>query len=234
MSAQAQVRATNLRASPTGTTFDVTMHGETWTDLFLQMPGAHNVQNALSAIAIGHELGLTETQVKKALRTFQGVKRRFTKTGEAGGVTVIDDYGHHPVEISAVLKAARQMVEGTSARIIAVAQPHRYSRLSDLMNEFATCFNEADTVFVADVYAAGESPIVGVSAESLVERLSESGHNDARYLKGGAESLPAEIAAMAQSGDFVICLGAGDITAWAAALPEALEKLNSKANRNAL
>jgi UDP-N-acetylmuramate--alanine ligase len=184
-------------------------------EITLPMAGQHNVQNALAAIAIGRELGAPEKAIRKGLAGFGGVRRRFTFTGEARGVKVVDDYGHHPVEISNVLKAARAVSNG---RVIAVMQPHRYSRLRDLFQDFCRCFNDADLVIVADVYPAGESPIEGASRDALIEGLKRHGHRHVIALEGPA-ALPALITAEARAGDLVVCLGAGDITAWAQALP---------------
>jgi UDP-N-acetylmuramate--alanine ligase len=183
--------------------------------LMLPMPGEHNALNATAAIAVADQLKVPAEAIRKGLLGFSGVKRRFTKTGTVGGITVIDDYGHHPVEIAAVLKAARQ---STRREVIAVVQPHRYSRLNDLFDQFATCFNDADTVVVAPVYAAGEQPIEGVTHEELVSRIRARGHRDARVIDR-PEALAPLIAARAQDGDYVVCLGAGNITQWAAALP---------------
>jgi UDP-N-acetylmuramate--alanine ligase len=192
------------------------------TGLMLPMPGQHNVLNATAAVAVARELGVSDAAIRQGLAGFGGVKRRFTTTGVANGVRVIDDYGHHPVEILNVLKAARAVVgEG---RVIAVVQPHRYSRLHDLFSEFCACFNDADTVIVADVYAAGEQPIEGADKMSLVEGLRRFGHRRAIPLDSPA-ALPALIAEEAKPGDLVVCLGAGDITAWAYALPGQLEAL---------
>jgi UDP-N-acetylmuramate--alanine ligase len=185
------------------------------------MAGEHNVRNSLAAIAIGRELGASERAIRKGLAGFGGVRRRFTFTGMARGVSVVDDYGHHPVEIASVLKAARAVTNG---RVIAVVQPHRYSRLHDLFGEFCRCFNDADTVIVADVYPAGEAPIEGASRDALVEGLKRFGHRHVLALEGAA-SLPSLIAAEAHEGDLVVCLGAGDITTWAQALPTQLAAL---------
>jgi UDP-N-acetylmuramate--alanine ligase len=192
--------------------------------LELPMPGEHNALNATAAIAVADQLKVPAEAIRKGLKTFSGVKRRFTRTGSVGGITIIDDYGHHPVEISAVLKAARQ-----SARrdVVAVVQPHRYSRVNDLFNEFATCFNDADTVLVAPIYAAGEAPLDGVTHDELVARIRARGHRDARVLDK-PESLARVIAERAADGDYVVCLGAGNITQWAAALPAELGKLIGK------
>jgi UDP-N-acetylmuramate--alanine ligase len=194
-------------------------------DLFLPVLGLHNVQNSLAAVAIAHELKLPTDKLREALAEFTGVKRRFTKTGSWNGVTVIDDYGHHPVEITAVLKAARLAVSNTpEARVIAVMQPHRYTRLSSLFDDFCTCFNDADAVIVADVYAAGEMPIEGVDREALVDGLRRHGHRNVVGLED-----PAQLANLVRHeikpGDLVVCLGAGTITQWANALPDDLAAL---------
>jgi UDP-N-acetylmuramate--alanine ligase len=192
--------------------------------LTLPMPGEHNALNATAAIAVADQLKVPAEAIRKGLLGFSGVKRRFTRTGTVGGITVIDDYGHHPVEIAAVLKAARQ---STRREVIAVVQPHRYTRLHDLFDQFATCFNDADTVVVAPVYAAGEQPIEGVTHEELVTRIKARGHRDARVIDR-PEALAPLIASRAQDGDYVVCLGAGNITQWAAALPVELGKLIGK------
>ncbi|MGD1927215.1 MAG: glutamate ligase domain-containing protein, partial [Paracoccaceae bacterium] len=193
-------------------------------DCALPMPGDHNVSNALAAVAVARHLGMKTQEIRAALAAFGGVNRRFTKVGEVNGVTIIDDYGHHPVEIAAVLKAARQAVEDTpDARVIAVHQPHRYARLHDLFSEFCGCFNDADVVAIADVFAAGEEPIDGVSRDALVGGLRAHGHRSAHILKG-ADHLPEFVKDHAQPGDLVVCLGAGTISAWANALPETLAK----------
>jgi UDP-N-acetylmuramate--alanine ligase len=233
---QADVQATNIRSGVEGSLFDVSfnnhVNGEELIlrDVFLPMMGQHNVQNALAALTIARRMGIAPASMKNALSNFSGVKRRFTKTGTANGVSVIDDYGHHPVEIAAVLKAARQAVGDTGGRVIAVVQPHRYSRLHSLFNDFCTCFNDADSVIVADVYAAGEAPIDGASKEKLAEGLTACGHKDVQVLQS-ADGLASLIAQRAQPGDFVICLGAGDITKWAYALPAALEDIFAKSQK---
>jgi len=225
MSPQADIRAVNVRFAAGGASFDVQItdrvSGEKRMvrDLRLPMPGAHNVLNSLTTVAIAREMGFGDEVIAKALATFAGVKRRFTKTGEVGGITVIDDYGHHPVEISAVLRAARTAYTG---RVIAVVQPHRYSRLQSLFLDFCTCFNDADTVIVADVYAAGEQPIEGVSRDHLVEGLRAHGHRHVIALPG-ADALASIVGQVARPGDLVVCLGAGNITQWAAALPAQLQ-----------
>ena len=168
---------------------------------------------------------IEDAVLRRALAGFAGVKRRFTKVGEAGGVTVIDDYGHHPVEIAAVLEAARSVARG---RVVAVVQPHRYTRLRDLFEDFCTCFNDADAVLVADVYAAGESPIEGIHRDALVEGLRSHGHRQVAPLVD-VDDLPAMIDSLTAPGDLVVCLGAGSITSWAAALPGQLEALRGKA-----
>lgn len=190
-------------------------------DLMLPMPGRHNASNATAAIAVARELGVSDAAIRKAIATFGGVKRRFTKTGEWNGVTVIDDYGHHPVEIAAVLKAAR---ESTNGKIIAVVQPHRYTRLQSLFEEFCTCFNDADAVVVADVYAAGETPIEGIDRDRFVAGLRAHGHREVVPLSAASE-LAGIVKGLARSGDLVVCLGAGNITQWAYALPDQLKAL---------
>jgi UDP-N-acetylmuramate--alanine ligase len=187
------------------------------------MLGQHNVQNALAAIAVGVEMEIDDETLRGAFLTFKGVKRRFTKTGEAGGITVIDDYGHHPVEIAAVLKAARQ----AGARdVLAIVQPHRYTRLASLFTEFCTCMNDAGTVIIADVYAAGEPPIPGVDRDALVDGLRASGHRSVVPLTD-VDHLAEMVHAIARPGDYVICLGAGTITNWAQELPAQLAALQS-------
>ena len=227
LSPQADIRAVNIRLGGDGSHFDVVVtdrmsrEERTIPKLFLPMFGDHNVQNSLTAVAVAEELGLGDEVVRATLRNFRGVRRRFTKTGEWNGVSIIDDYGHHPVEIAAVLKAARAIVGG---RVIAVVQPHRYTRLADLFDGFCTCFNDADTVLVADVYAAGEVPIAGINREALVAGLGAHGHRDARAL-AGAEALAPTIHELTRPGDMVVCLGAGSITYWANSLPAELAEL---------
>ncbi len=224
---QADVRAENLRVEAGHSVFDVVVaerHGEAARRIdgfTLPMLGHHNVSNALAALVVGREIGISDELCRAALAGFGGVKRRFTKTGEVNGVTVIDDYGHHPVEITAVLTAARQATQG---RVIAVVQPHRYTRLRDLFEDFCTCFNDADQVIVADVFAAGEDAIEGFDKDSLVAGLRARGHRNAAALES-PDALPAVIRDSAAPGDLVVCLGAGSSTAWANALPAALEQL---------
>jgi UDP-N-acetylmuramate--alanine ligase len=226
-SPQADVRYFNRRVEGATSVFDVAIRhrhsGETTeiTDLKLPMPGEYNVANATAAIAVAHELGLSAEAIATGLAAFSGVKRRFTHVGSWRGVDVYDDYAHHPVEIKSVLSAAR---DACSGRVIAISQPHRYTRLESLFNEFAACFNDADIIAIAPVYAAGEEPIEGVSAEELVSRIRAGGHRDARLLEG-PEALAPLVASIAQKGDFVVCLGAGSITGWAAALPAVLDKI---------
>ncbi|WP_036263445.1 UDP-N-acetylmuramate--L-alanine ligase [Methylocapsa aurea] len=184
-------------------------------NIVMPMPGHHNALNATAAIAVAHQLGMGADAIRAALKGFGGVKRRFTRTGEWNGATIFDDYGHHPVEIAAVLRAARA---STKARVIAIVQPHRYTRLHSLFNEFASCFNDADVVIVADVYAAGEAPIEGADRDSLVAALKARGHRQALALLSPAD-LPGLIGSLAQPGDYVVFLGAGNITQWAYALP---------------
>jgi UDP-N-acetylmuramate--alanine ligase len=227
LSPQADVQAQNPEVVGQGVTFDVEIKDRAGAverrieRLSLAMLGRHNVQNALAAIAVAHELGIGDDVLRRTLGGFGGVKRRFTRTGTVRGITVIDDYGHHPVEIRAVLETARQ---ATGGRVIAVVQPHRYSRLAALFEDFCTACNDADSVLVADVYAAGEAPIEGISRDALVAGLRRHGHRDARPLPG-PEALPGMIAELAAPGDLVVCLGAGSITTWANALPAELRRL---------
>jgi len=224
---QADVRFVNLVVDGPTSQFDVQIAkrktGETTEikGLRLPMPGRHNVSNATAAIAVAHELGISAEDIKKGLSSFGGVKRRFTHTGSWKGVDVFDDYGHHPVEIKAVLKAARDSAKG---RVIAIVQPHRFTRLASLFDEFAACFNDADTVIVAPVYTAGEDPIEGVTSEALVSRIRTAAHRDARYITGPQDIAPL-IATIAKPDDFVVFLGAGNITQWAYALPKELAAL---------
>ncbi|ALG70948.1 UDP-N-acetylmuramate--alanine ligase [Azospirillum thiophilum] len=226
-SPQADIRAVNVELGTDGAKYDVLIYdrhtGESRAIAGVRLPmyGPHNVQNSLACFAVGNEMGLPDVVMRDSMAKFQGVKRRFTKTGETNGITVIDDYGHHPVEIAAVLKAARTAGTG---RTIAVVQPHRYSRLAALFEEFCTCFNDADAVIVADVYAAGEAPIEGVSRDSLVEGLRMHGHRHVVALHTPQE-LAQVVREMAKTGDFVVCLGAGNITQWANALPGELSAL---------
>jgi UDP-N-acetylmuramate--alanine ligase len=226
---QADVRAENVVIGPDGATYDIViadrLHGSQRVidGVHLPMYGRHNVQNSLAAVVVASELGFADQAIRTGLATFSGVKRRFTKTGESGGVVVIDDYGHHPVEIAAVLRAAR---DATKGRVIAVVQPHRFTRLKSLFEEFCTCFNDADTVIVADVYPAGEAAIDGINRDALVEGLLSHGHRHAEALAAPA-ALAEMIQARAKPGDFVVCLGAGSISGWANALPAQLDALAS-------
>ncbi len=226
---QADVRVTNVRSSADGNIFDVTFAGwlsegadEHLKDIFLPMLGDYNVLNSLASLTIAHEMGVPHATMKDAMKNFSGVKRRFTKTGVSNGITVVDDYAHHPVEIQAVLKAARQAVDPIGKKVVAVMQPHRYTRLRDLMDDFCTCFNDADSVVISDVHEAGESPIEGVDKEHLVKGILERGHKSAQILPALSD-LPKIVADIAEEGDFVICLGAGSISAWAHDLPEQLD-----------
>ncbi len=229
-SAQADVRGINVAPEAGANRFEVIIRHRDGTvrsveDIVLPMSGRHNVQNALAAVAVAIELGLDDATIQRGFAAFGGVKRRFTKVGDVDGVAIIDDYGHHPVEIRAVLAAAREGVTQVSgARVIAVCQPHRYSRLGGLMDEFAQAFNDADIVYVTPVYAAGEAPVEGVSAQALVARLIERGHRAAAAIDRApdlAEALAVEI----RAGDIVVCLGAGDITKWAAGLAQGIAEM---------
>ena len=221
--AQADVRATNLTYKRGVAHFDIEFSdGLVVEGCTLPMPGDHNVSNALAAVAVARHLGMKGAEIRDALASFKGVNRRFTRVGEIDGVTIIDDYGHHPVEIAAVLKAARQAVE-PDARVIAVHQPHRYSRLSTLFDDFCTCFNEADVVGIAEVYAAGEDPIPGASREDLVAGLIRHCHRHARAVFS-EDDLERLVREQARPGDIVVCLGAGTISGWANNLPGRLSK----------
>lgn len=229
-SLQADICGVNIRSLEGGNTFDVIVRQRGLEDrriegVHLPMPGRHNVQNALAAIAVSIEMGCSDEVIRTGFARFGGVRRRFTKVGslalDGGAVTVIDDYAHHPVEIRAVLAAAREAVAGSGGRVIAVAQPHRYSRLNDLMNDFQSCFDDADIAYVAPVYPAGEEPLQGVDHTALVAGMKARGHRAAREIAGAgalADVLAGEIA----PGDMVVCLGAGDITRWAAGLAPAI------------
>jgi UDP-N-acetylmuramate--alanine ligase len=220
--AQADVRAINLSYESGVAHFDVALQAEDKVieGCSLPMPGDHNVSNALSAVAVARHLGMKSGQIRTALANFGGVNRRFTRVGEIDGVTIIDDYGHHPVEIAAVLKAARQ---ATNGRVIAVHQPHRYTRLSHHFDEFCACFNDADVVGIAEVFSAGETPIEGASRDDLVAGLIRHGHRHARAVMG-EDDLERLVREQARPGDMVVCLGAGTISAWANALPARLQK----------
>ncbi|MDD4615735.1 MAG: UDP-N-acetylmuramate--L-alanine ligase [Alphaproteobacteria bacterium] len=228
-SPQADVRAVNVVPQPEGTHFDVVVTdrkkntAQTIEGFFLSVIGKHNVQNSLAAISVGIQLGIGDTVLKSALSKFESVKRRFTRIGTVNGITVVDDYGHHPVEIAATLKAALQ-AKGDKGKIIAVMQPHRYTRLSSLFNDFCKTFNDANAVIVADVYPAGEAPIEGANRDALVEGLRAHGHRDVHALRD-PKDLAGMIASMAQPDDYVIFLGAGSISQWAYALPKELEKI---------
>jgi len=226
-SAQSDVRGENVTPYPGGNRFDVTIrHRDGQTERLegvdLPMPGRHNVQNALAAIAVALEMQCPHSTIHEGFSRFHGVKRRFTKVGEiktgAEPAIVIDDYGHHPVEIRAVLSAAR---EGAQGRVIAVAQPHRYTRLRDHMGDFQQAFNDADVVYVTPVYPAGEQPIEGVDSEALVAGLKDRGHRIVSVVES-ADALAAALADMVEPNDQVVCLGAGDITKWAAGLGDAV------------
>ena len=229
-SPQADIRAADVRLGRDGAWYDIIIsdslseRGRTISNVFLPMFGRHNMQNSLAAAAVAEAMALGDEALRAALHNFKGVKRRFTKTGEWNGVTIIDDYGHHPVEIAAVLKAARAIAD---EKVIAVVQPHRFTRLANLFDDFCTCFNDADIVLVADVYAAGELPIEGVSREALVAGLLEHGHRNAHPL-GDPSELAAAIKEIARPGDLVVCLGAGSITNWANSLPVELAALRSQ------
>jgi UDP-N-acetylmuramate--alanine ligase len=231
-SALADVRADNVTPVAGGSRFDAVILGRegdrrTIEGVHVPIPGRHNVQNALAAIAVALELGISDETILSGFERFEGVKRRFTKVGEVDGAIVIDDYAHHPTEIRAVLAAAREGASSSSGtgdgagggRVIAVMQPHRYTRLQSLMEEFQNAFNDADVVFVAPVYAAGEEPIEGADSSALVEGLRAHGHRMVRAV-ADLDELCRELRDLAADGDMVICMGAGDITKWAAAVAD--------------
>ena len=231
-SPQAEVRAINLAPGAVGVTFEVMITRPEGSRHFanricLPMFGEHNVLNALAAIAIATELEIDEKVILRTLAGFEGVKRRFTKIGQTGGVAIVDDYGHHPVEITAALKAARSASQGC---IIAVIQPHRFSRIKELFEEFCTCFNDADTVIIADIYSAGEQPIPGIDKLTLIDGIKSRGHRNVLALEKPTE-LPALIHSITNAGDLVICLGAGNITTWATGLPDALAEHQAAAGK---
>ena len=222
-SAQADVRGENVTPIPGGNRFDVAIRQRDGSvrrieGIELPMPGRHNVQNAIAAIAVAVEMACSDDVIQTGFAKFTGVKRRFTKVGEVDGITVIDDYAHHPVEIRAVLSAAREGVQG---RVIAVVQPHRFTRLRDHMEEFQAAFNDADIVFATPVYAAGEQPIEGIDSDEMVAGMKARGHRSAQVI-AGQDALAATLAETAQPGDMVVCLGAGDITKWAGGLADAI------------
>jgi UDP-N-acetylmuramate--alanine ligase len=227
---QADVRLVDLTHADGRSHFSVLFRDRTGATVHeigkvtLPMPGRHNALNAVSAIAVAHELGVSDDIIRLALAGFRGVRRRFTRTGQWNGITVIDDYGHHPVEIAAVLRAARESSKG---QVIAVVQPHRYTRLSTLFEPFCTCFNDADAVIVAHVYPAGEQPIAGADRDSLVQGMRARGHRQVVPLDG-PEQLAVLIGKLARPGDYVVCLGAGSITQWAYALPDELRAIGEK------
>jgi len=228
-SAQADVRGESVTPVPGGNRFTVVLRRRDGTfhrieNIGLPMPGRHNVQNALAAIAVAREMGVPDAVIRDGFAKFGGVKRRFTKVGEiavdGGNVAVIDDYGHHPVEIRAVLSAAR---EGTRGRVIAVVQPHRFTRLRDHMEDFQGAFNDADVVYAAPVYAAGEAAIDGVNSATMVEGIKARGHRSAHCI-AGPDDLARDLAPLLRADDIVVCLGAGDITRWAAGLADAVRR----------
>ncbi len=223
-SAQADVRGENVTPYPGGNRFDAVIRQRDGSQrriagIDLPMPGRHNVQNALAAVAVASEMGCEDAEIQGGFSNFNGVKRRFTKVGEVAGATIIDDYGHHPVEIRAVLAAAREGV--STGRVIAVVQPHRFTRLRDHLEDFESAFNDADMVFAAPVYAAGEAPIDGISSDTMVQGMKARGHRSAQVI-AGPDELAEALAQVVQPGDMVVCLGAGDITKWAAGLADAI------------
>jgi UDP-N-acetylmuramate--alanine ligase len=229
-SPQADARLADLEYTDGESRFSVVLSdrrsgtSQVMKNLSLAMPGDHNALNATAAIAVANELGIAEEGIRKGLKGFAGVKRRFTRTGSHNGIDIFDDYGHHPVEIAAVLRAARKVGHG---RVLAVVQPHRYTRLAHLFDEFCRCFNDAHAVVVAPVYPAGEQPIQGITHDALAEGLRDRGHRQVLRIDG-ADELPVLIRNLALPGDIVVCLGAGTITQWAYALPGQLAELDAK------
>ena len=212
---QADVRGDNIRSDINGTTFDVYVNGKLTPDVYIPLHGKHNIQNTLASIAVAIEVGIKDFYA--LYQDFNGVKRRFTKTGTFNGATVIDDYAHHPVEINAVLQASRSATKG---KVYAIKQPHRYTRLETLFEDFSTCFNDADAVFITPVYEAGEKPIQGINHNTLVDAIIQSGHNHARAMDS-FNAVKKQLHEIAEEGDIIIFLGAGDITTWANSLPNA-------------
>ena len=233
----ADVRAVNIRSTHDAMLFDIQLSdrlmgtSETIADISFPMLGEHNVQNALAAISVALEMGIDRNIIRNALATFKGVGRRFDIKGVSHGITIIDDYGHHPVEIKAALSAGRLKANG--GKLFAVVQPHRYSRLRDLFDDFCSCFNEADHVIVADVYAAGEAPLEGFGKEELVSGLQAYGHRNVQALEA-PDKLAQMIAQVANDGDIIMCLGAGTITNWAADLPSQLDGELTKMTKGGL
>ena len=231
LSVMADVRAVNIRSNHDNMLFDIQLSdrlmgaAEKMSDISFPMLGTHNVQNALAAISVALEMGIESEIIREALANFKGVGRRFDIKGSAHGITVIDDYGHHPVEIKAALNAGRMKANG--GKLIAVVQPHRYTRLRDLFDDFCSCFNDADTVIVADVYAAGEQPLDGFGKDDLVSGLQAHGHRNV-FALSAPEALASLVADQAADGDIIMCLGAGTITNWAGSLPDELNALLSK------
>lgn len=224
---QADVRAENIIFEGANARYDIVFRergeeAQRLSDVRLPMPGVHNVLNSLAAATVARKLGVSDAAIKSGFAKFSGVKRRFSRVGDWKGVTIIDDYGHHPVEIAAVLRAARNV---TAGKVIAVVQPHRFTRVRDLFDQFCACFNDADIAIVTDIYTAGEAQIEGVTRDALVAGAQSHGHKDVRALTGW-DALPGMIAAVAEPGDYIVCLGAGDITKYANALPDALKALN--------
>ncbi|MBY8974984.1 UDP-N-acetylmuramate--L-alanine ligase [Rhodobacteraceae bacterium NNCM2] len=218
LSRQADIRAENIRYEAGAMRFEVVARDEPAVTMSLPMPGEHNVLNALAAIGVARELKIEMDDIARGLASFDGVRRRFTKVGEWNGATIIDDYGHHPVEIDAVLKAARSAVRESGGKVIAIHQPHRFTRLQDLFEEFCACFNNADVVAITDVFAAGEPPIEGISRDALVGGLRAHGHRSAHAMTA-PDGMADFVKAHAEPGDIVVCLGAGTISGWTNALP---------------
>lgn len=221
----ANFQAININVTAEGSYFDVQLHKgklhEVMTGFYLPTPGFHNVQNALAAVAIAFELGFDRDIIINGFKQFQGVGRRFTKTGEVHGILVVDDYAHHPKEVEATLKTARIVANNRNGRVVAVLQPHRYTRLANLFDDFASCFNDADIVYISDIYSAGEQPIAGISSGELVKAIAKTNKQCFHFV--GEHDLPSILAEKVKTDDIILCMGAGTITKWAYNLPEALK-----------
>lgn len=223
ISPQADIRAENITTTAQGQVFDLTLNKpleeevQRWHEVSLPMHGRHNLLNALAAIAVAEDLGMPMPEIKRALARFEGVKRRFTQVGDFQGAQIVDDYAHHPVEIAATLNSARQAAQASGGRVIAVCQPHRYSRVKSLFDEFCTCFNQADLVCITPVYEAGEQPIEGISREALVEGIRNAGHRDVRAVDAPPK-LSLQLQDLVKPHDVVVCMGAGSISNWACEL----------------
>ncbi len=221
MTSQADYQAKEVSLKPLGSRFKVIHHDQDLGWFELSVPGVHNINNSLAAIAVARELDMDVEVIRKAIKEFSGVQRRFQIKGEAKGIIVVDDYGHHPTEVKATLAAA---ASGLERRVVVVFQPHRYTRTQHLLEEFFTAFNQADKLIMMDIYAAGEKPIPGVSGEALYEGIKKHGHRDVTYI-ADKEKIADHMAEVLRRGDLMITLGAGDV--WKIG-EQVLERLNSQ------